>query len=87
MTRISLDIPFARKDEFKVKYGRKLRWYPADKVWCWVSDDPVPEDLKGFALVVLPEYKPTDPLLTIDLCRADVGLRMYGVMLANGNGT
>jgi hypothetical protein len=46
--KMVLALPYERKDEFKQKYGKLLRWNPEDKVWTWVGREGLPEDLKEF---------------------------------------
>ena len=46
--KMVLALPYERKDEFKQKYGKTLRWNAEDKVWAWIGREGLPEDLKEF---------------------------------------
>jgi 5-methylcytosine-specific restriction endonuclease McrA len=66
--KMVLALPYERKDEFKQKYGKLLRWNPEDKVWTWVGREGLPEDLKEF--LARSYYTPPvsgGPRLTIEL--------------------
>jgi len=45
---IPLAVPFAKKDHFKLKYGRQFLWNAKKKFWFWLSDHELPEDLTPF---------------------------------------
>jgi hypothetical protein len=45
---IALAVPFAKKDHFKLKYGRQFLWDARRKTWFWLSQDELPQDLIPF---------------------------------------
>jgi hypothetical protein len=66
--KVVLALPYERKDEFKQKYGKMLRWNPEDKVWSWIGGKGLPEELKEF--LARSYYTPPvsgGPRLTIEL--------------------
>jgi hypothetical protein len=44
----ALAVPFAKKDHFKLKYGRQFLWDARRKTWFWLSQDELPQDLIPF---------------------------------------
>ena len=63
---IPLSVPFAKKDHFKQKYGRRFLWDAKRKTWFWLSQEELPEDLAPF-LPPKAEITSTGPRLFIEL--------------------
>jgi hypothetical protein len=58
---------YDRKDEFKRRYGKNLWWNASDRVWTWVGQKEVPEELKQFVARSYYTPRATGPRLEIEL--------------------
>jgi hypothetical protein len=63
---IPLAVPFAKKDQFKLKYGRQFLWDAKRKTWFWLSQEELPQDLVPF-LRPQPANSGAGPRLFIEL--------------------